>query len=125
MKSWKGAKGKPRVPGSGRKKGSKNKKPPKVSPARETLAELIENIIPTKERFLTLARLARGISVTEQTSDGKRIVYKTAPSESAIKELNDRQFGKVPSMGIFGGPNGNIHGNGRNVKLTVVITDSD
>jgi len=68
--------------GEARRKGIPNKD-------RAALAGIIEQVIPTKERIELLAQLARGVKV-----QGEKCVYLTKPDSAALKDLNDRQYGR-------------------------------
>ena len=68
--------------GEARRKGIPNKD-------RAALAQIIEQVIPTKERIELLAQLARGVRV-----QGEKSVYLTKPDAAALRDLNDRQYGK-------------------------------
>jgi hypothetical protein len=68
--------------GEARRKGIPNKD-------RAALAQIIERVIPTTERIELLAQLARGVRV-----QGEIGVYTTKPDAAALRDLNDRQYGK-------------------------------
>jgi len=97
---------------------------------RQTLGEIVESVIPTRERIEALAELARGIYVEREirnpkTGETYSRVYSKPPDVAAIKELNDRQYGKVPAMTTGDGPNGMGVRNLRPISVNVTITDAD
>lgn len=74
------------------------------------MAEIIEKAISTKRRAELLAELAEGVTLQETLKNGETKIYTRAPSVEAIKELNDRQYGKsrqsIEHSGEDGGPIG-------------------
>ena len=72
--------------GGGSRKGIKNK-------ATKELRDIIEEAISTRERMDLLAQLARGVTVKEEKKSGP-VIYTTPPSDFAIRQLNEYQYGK-------------------------------
>ncbi len=85
--------------GGGSRKGIPNK-------TTQELRDIIEKAISTQERMELLAQLARGI-LLEDLVKGMPIVYRTPPSDFAIKQLNEYQYGKPKQIVEVGGEGGN------------------
>jgi len=77
--------------GGGSRKGVPNK-------SRDEVRELIDRVGKPfggmEMVFKRLFELADGITLQETDKKGEARIYTRAPSELAIKELNDRRYGK-------------------------------
>ena len=76
-------------PGAGRPKGTVNKN-------KREIVEVINKVIPAKERIGLLAELARGITVSEEQKRGEPKVYTKPPDCFALKILEEYASGKPP-----------------------------